>query len=57
MIALGTHGPGIEATTAMWMAALTMLIGIETLAPHGKRIGRLVGAGMVLWGLTPLTGF
>ena len=37
--------------------ALTAIIGIETLAPHGKWIGRLAGAGMVLWGLTLLTGF
>jgi predicted metal-binding membrane protein len=50
-------GFALGVMSLVWMAALTAIIGIETLAPHGKRIGRLAGAGMVLWGLTLLTGF
>jgi len=55
--ALMLSGFALGLVSLKWMAALTALIGIETLAPHGKRIGRLAGAGMVLWGLTLLTGF
>ena len=55
--ALMLSGFALGLMSLKWMAALTALIGIETLAPHGKRIGRLAGAGMVLWGLTLLTGF
>ncbi len=55
--ALMLSGFALGVMSLVWMAALTAIIGIETLAPHGKRIGRLAGAGMVLWGLTLLTGF
>lgn len=55
--ALMLSGFALGLMSLMWMAALTALIGIETLAPHGKRIGRLAGAGMVLWGLTLIMGF
>ena len=37
-----------------WMAVLTAIVALETLAPGGKRIGRLAGAGMVIWGFTLL---
>ena len=55
--ALMLSGFALGVMSLVWMAALTAIIGVETLAPHGKRIGRLAGAGMVLWGLTLLTGF
>ena len=55
--ALMLSGFALGVMSLVWMAALTAIIGIETLAPHGKRIARLAGAGMVLWGLTLLTGF
>ena len=55
--ALMLTGFALGFMSLMWMAALTAIIGIETLAPQGDRIGRLAGAGMVLWGLTLLTGF
>ena len=55
--ALMLTGFALGLMSLKWMAALTALIGIETLAPHGKQIGRLAGAAMVLWGLTLLTGF
>jgi predicted metal-binding membrane protein len=37
-----------------WMAALTTIVALETLAPGGARIGRIAGAAMVIWGLTLL---
>ena len=55
--ALMLSGFALGVMSLAWMAALTAIISIETLAPHGRRIGRLAGAGMVLWGLTLLTGF
>ncbi len=55
--ALMVCGFALGLMSLKWMAALTALIGIETLAPHGKQIGRLAGAGMVLWELTLLMGF
>ena len=55
--ALMLTGFALGLMSLKWMAALTALIGIETLAPYGKQIGRLAGAAMVLWGLTLLTGF
>ena len=55
--ALMLSGFALGVMSLVWMAALTAIIAIETLAPHGKRIGRLAGAGMVLWGLTLITGF
>ena len=55
--ALMLSGFALGVMSLVWMAALTAIIGIETLAPYGKRIGRLAGAGMVLWGLTLLTEF
>ncbi len=54
--ALMLSGFALGSMSLIWMGGLTAIIAIETLAPHGKRIGRLAGAGMVLWGLTLLTG-
>lgn len=50
-------GFALGLMSLVWMGGFTAIIGIETLAPHGKRIGRFAGAGMVLWGLTLLMGF
>ena len=55
--ALVLSGFALGVMSLVWMAALTAIICIETLAPNGNRIGRLAGAGMVLWGLTLLKGF
>ena len=55
--ALMLSGFALGVMSLVWMAALTAIISIEALAPHGNRIGQLAGAGMVLWGLTLLTGF
>ena len=41
----------------IWMGGFTAVIAIENLARHGKRIGRIAGAGMILGGLTLLAGF
>ncbi len=46
-LALGLMNPA-------WMAALTAVIAVETLAPGGDRIGRLTGAALVVWGLALL---
>jgi predicted metal-binding membrane protein len=55
--ALMLSGFALGLMSLIWMVGFTAIIGIETLTPHGKRIGRLAGVGMVLWGLTLLTGF
>ena len=55
--ALMLTGFALGLISLIWMAGFTAIIAVETLAPHGKRIGRLAGAGMILWGLTLLTGF
>ena len=55
--ALMICGFALGLMSLKWMATLTALIGVEALAPHGKQIGQLAGAGMVLWGLTLLMGF
>jgi predicted metal-binding membrane protein len=34
-----------------WIAALTLLVGIEKLAPRGEWIARVVGVGLVGWGI------
>lgn len=35
----------------LWMAALTIILCVEQLAPHGDRIGRALGVAMAAWGL------
>lgn len=55
--ALMVSGFALGLMSLIWMAGFTTIIAIEALAPHGKQIGRLAGAGMVLGGLTLLTGF
>lgn len=34
-----------------WMAILTVIVATEQLAPGGARLGRLFGAGLIVWGL------
>jgi len=34
----------------MWMVVLTAVICVETLAPHGDRIGRGIGVVLMVWG-------
>ena len=50
-------GFALGLMSLIWMAGFTTIIAIETLAPYGKQVGRLAGAGMVVGGLTLLTGF
>ena len=33
-----------------WIAVLTLIVGIEKLAPHGNWIGRAAGVGLIAWG-------
>ncbi|MBV1786661.1 DUF2182 domain-containing protein [Marinobacterium sp. D7] len=39
-----------------WMAALTVYMLAEKVVPHGRRFGRLTGAGLVVGGLLLLAG-
>ncbi len=34
-----------------WMAALTLMLAVEQLAPHGERIARGLGVAMCIWGI------
>jgi predicted metal-binding membrane protein len=34
-----------------WIAGLTLVVGIEKLAPRGEWIARVVGVGLVGWGI------
>ena len=33
-----------------WIAALTLIVGIEKLVPRGDLVGRVVGVALVGWG-------
>lgn len=35
----------------LWMAALTLLLCVEKIAPAGAALGRLAGVGFIVWGL------
>ena len=37
-----------------WIAALTVVVGIEKLVPRGDWIGRLAGIGLIAWGIVRL---
>ena len=52
--ALMLSGFALGVMNLAWMAVLTVIVALETLAPRGDQIGRLAGAAMVLWGLTLL---
>ena len=34
-----------------WVAALTLAVAIEKMLPHGERIARFLGAGLILAGI------
>lgn len=38
------------AMNLLWMAAITLFVLLEKVAPHGETIGRVGEAAMVLWG-------
>jgi len=40
----------------LWVVALTLIVAIEKLAPHGQLIGRAAGLGLVAWGIAKLVG-
>ncbi len=54
--ALMLTGFALGVMNLAWMAVLTVVIAVETLAPRGERIGRLAGAALVVWGLIVLSG-
>jgi predicted metal-binding membrane protein len=37
-----------------WIAALTLIVGIEKLVPRGDWIGRAAGVALIAWGVTRL---
>ena len=37
-----------------WIAALTLIIGIEKLVPRGEWLGRAAGVGLIAWGIARL---
>ena len=39
-----------------WIAALTLYVAIEKVAPAGHWIGRVAGVGLVIWGAATLGG-
>ena len=53
--ALMLTGFALGVMNLAWMAVLTVVIAVETLAPRGERIGRLAGAALVVWGLVLLS--
>jgi predicted metal-binding membrane protein len=40
-----------------WIAALTLIVGIEKLAPRGDFIGRAAGVALLAWGTIRIAGF
>ncbi|HXK21763.1 MAG TPA: DUF2182 domain-containing protein [Myxococcota bacterium] len=40
----------------LWVAGITLFVLVEKIAPHGERIARLAGAGMLLAGATQIWG-
>jgi predicted metal-binding membrane protein len=52
--ALMLTGFALGVMNLAWMAVLTVVIAVETLAPWGDRIGRVAGAALVVWGLVLL---
>jgi predicted metal-binding membrane protein len=41
----------LGAMNLWWMAALTVVVAAEQIAPAGVWLGRLVGAGLIVWAL------
>ncbi|MCZ6915239.1 MAG: DUF2182 domain-containing protein [Gemmatimonadetes bacterium] len=42
----------LGAANLAWMVALTAVICVETLLPHGDRVGRGIGVVLIAWGTT-----
>jgi predicted metal-binding membrane protein len=40
----------------LWVAGLALLVLVEKTVPGGPRVGRFVGAALVVWGVVTLTG-
>ena len=41
----------------LWIAALTIIVAVEKLAPRGPVFGRVAGLATIAWGLARLAGF
>ena len=37
-----------------WIAALTLIVGVEKLVPRGEWLGRVAGVALIAWGLVRL---
>jgi predicted metal-binding membrane protein len=53
--ALMATGFALGVMNVLWMAALTVLLAIEILAPRAALVGRATGAGLVAWGVAVLS--
>ena len=53
--ALMLTGFALGVMNLAWMAVLTVVIAVETFAPRGDRIGKVLGAALVVWGLVLLS--
>ena len=40
----------------LWIAALTLIVGVEKLVPGGEWIGRAAGVALIAWGIVRLAG-
>jgi len=40
-----------------WLAALTLIVAIEKVAPRGPLVGRMAGLALTVWGVAKLAGF
>src|SRR5437868_9219786 len=40
-----------------WIAALTLIVAVEKLAPRGDLIGRAAGVALIAWGILRLVGY
>ncbi len=54
--ALMLTGFALGVMNLAWMAVLTLVIAVETLAPRGDRIAKVAGAALVVWGLVLIGG-
>ena len=41
----------------LWVVALAAIVAVEKLIPHGARLGRVLGIGLLLWGSARIAGF
>ena len=40
----------------LWVGGLALLVLLEKVLPHGDRVGRVVGAGLAVWGMVVMVG-